>query len=334
MPSSPEIYVPHVGWLAHPAGDEVALYLSQGLYEYREQAFLWRYVRPGDAVIDCGAHFGLFSVLAAEAMGREGTIIAIEPNPESVSLLEANFKAHGVTGATIVPAAAGSKTGKVPFYVGTAGKAAFSGLSSEIEHNSTVQVDTVTLDALCTQHGLERVAFLKIDVEGAELDVLEGADEAIRAGVFPVLMVEFTEMNLDRVGASSKDLYDVIEAKGYVVCRFDETRQELVPQPYDGPVPYDNRFAVMDVERVNERLGSCPPQHARIASEVLVRGQQCQHRYIRLSKPDREGMNCIKQHLKVILTSRYLRLGWRLGIVRKPGWVDGFLERLNQAKDE
>lgn len=90
MPSSPEIYVPHVGWLAHPAGDEVALYLSQGLYEYREQAFLWRYVRPGDAVIDCGAHFGLFSVLAAEAMGREGTIIAIEPNPESVSLLEAN----------------------------------------------------------------------------------------------------------------------------------------------------------------------------------------------------------------------------------------------------
>ena len=65
MPSSPEIYVPHVGWLAHPADDEVALYLSRGLYEYREQAFLWRYLRPGDAVIDCGAHFGGYPALVA-----------------------------------------------------------------------------------------------------------------------------------------------------------------------------------------------------------------------------------------------------------------------------
>ena len=58
-----EVYVPHIGWLTYEDGDDVAELLNRGWFDYREQAFLWVFLRPGDRFLDCGAHVGLFSVL-------------------------------------------------------------------------------------------------------------------------------------------------------------------------------------------------------------------------------------------------------------------------------
>lgn len=60
----PELYVPHAGWFRHEPDDEVARFLSEGWFEYKEQAFLWLYLRPGDTFLDGGAHVGLYSVVA------------------------------------------------------------------------------------------------------------------------------------------------------------------------------------------------------------------------------------------------------------------------------
>ena len=69
---SEEVYVPHLGWLMHAPGEEVARSLNEGWFEYREQAFCWLYLQEGASVIDCGAHVGLFSTLAGKTCRLEG----------------------------------------------------------------------------------------------------------------------------------------------------------------------------------------------------------------------------------------------------------------------
>lgn len=93
----PELYVPHAGWLRYEPDDEVARFLAEGWFEYKEQAFLWLYLRPGDTFLDGGAHAGLYSVVAGRAMNHRGSIVAVEPHPGSASLLQQNLEANEVT---------------------------------------------------------------------------------------------------------------------------------------------------------------------------------------------------------------------------------------------
>jgi len=342
-----EIYVPHLGWLRHPANDDVALFLNQGWYEYKEQALLWLYLRPGEVVLDCGAHFGLFSVLAARAMGDEGRVLALEPNPEVFGILGENIKGEGRRCIEAVEAAVSSADGTAAFFAESGGKTAYGSMSPGAEGGEEIRVKTITLDSLCKGRGLTRVALVKMDVEGWELETLKGARESSGSGVFSLLMVEFSERNLEQVGATTRDLFDALASSGYTVCRFDEAALELVPQAYEGPVWYENYFATADPEAVNERLRTCTPEAKRVAEEILVRGQAARRQYdVVAAAAERERrlereldgarseVRGLERHLREVFRSRYLRMGWKTGVVKKPGWVDDLVRRVDQEARE
>ena len=341
MSPSSEIYLPHVGWVRHPEGDEVAAYLNQGWYEYREQAFAWLYLRPEDVVVDCGAHFGLYSLIAARATENRGTVLAVEPNPESAALLAENLERSGATCARVIEAAVAREVGATVLYVGGPEKAAFAGLSAQIEHKKQVEVKTTTLDALLDDGGIRRVDFVKIDVEGAELDVLDGAKRALRSGALPLLMIEFNENNLRRAGRTTKELADALTLSKYRLCRFDDERRELVPHTIGGPVWYENLFAAKDPETANARLRAAEKPRRRVADEIIKRGRDASRLHDeKTAAEERESearrlldeagwrLHTLEQHLKSLLTSKYLRAGWKTRIVRKPEWVDAFLREV------
>ena len=347
MSRQSEVFVPHLGWFQHPEGDDVAIFLNQGWYECKEQAFLWLYLRPGDVLVDCGAHFGLFSVLAAKVMRNDGTVLAIEPNPDSIPLLEDNFRLNDITCAEVIAAAVSSREGTAEYYPGSAGKAAYGSICPAAERAGHIEVRTITLDALSRAHELERVNFLKIDVEGSEVAVLEGANESAARGILPLLMVEFSEENLQRAGATTQSLFDALDSRGYTVCRFDESALALVPESCDGPIWYDNLFAATDVDAVNERIRNCCPEHCRIAGEILTRGRHSHLQYDEMTAAQQRAKEAgrrlaeasgeiwtLQQHLKRILTSRYMKLGWKTGIVKKPVWVEEFLRQVERAARE
>ncbi|MBN1919490.1 MAG: FkbM family methyltransferase [Verrucomicrobia bacterium] len=341
MATHQELYLPHVGWVRHAPGDEVAAYLNQGWYEYREQAFTWLSLRPGDVVVDCGAHFGLYSLIAARAMEDRGTVLAVEPNPESAAVLAGNLERSGATCARVVEGAIAAQAGRAVLYVGGPDKAAFAGLSAPSEDARQVEVRTTTLDALLDEGGIRRVDFVKIDVEGAELDVLEGAKRAIRLGALPLLMVEFNENNLRRTGRTTKELADALTAAKYTLCRFDDERCELVPCTISEPVWYDNVFAAREPETVNARLRAVERARRRVVDEIIQRGRDASRVYARQTAAEErerqtqrsldaaaERVHMLEQHLKSLLTSKYLRAGWSTRIVRRPEWVDDFLREV------
>jgi FkbM family methyltransferase len=269
-----ETLVPHVGWLRHEAGDDVGRYLREGWFEHLEQALCWLYLRDGDTVIDCGAHVGLFTLLAMRATGASGRVLAIEPNPHTASLLRRNIDAlgDGLARVEIVQAAAASQPGSITLHAGVGRTAAYSSAVAPVDQAEDVRVAAVTIDDLLRERGVARAALLKIDVEGAELDVWKGCAQSVRNNRLELVMVEFTEANQRAAGATTADLVQAWRADGWEFHRFDPSSLQLAPAKIDGPIEYENLFAARDVEPINHRLHDATDDRIRIVRETLNRG--------------------------------------------------------------
>ena len=133
-------------------------------------------VKPGDIVIDCGAHVGVFS---AKALSRGAAkVIAIEPQPRNLECLRRNFPSELEDGRLVlVPKAVWSSEGTMELDVNAFNPAASSLL--EGQGTGKIEVPLTTIDLLVAELGLSRVDFIKLDIEGAEREALKGAKDTI-----------------------------------------------------------------------------------------------------------------------------------------------------------
>lgn len=140
--------------------------------------------RPGDVVIDCGAHVGLCSVLFARLVGPIGRVIALEPFPDSFARLQRRISRLGLRQVTALPLGVWRHPGTLAFRAmndSVENSVVFVGDGAE-EGALAVQVDT--LDAIAARLGLVRVDLVKMDIEGAEIEALDGA-EGLVEGLSP-----------------------------------------------------------------------------------------------------------------------------------------------------
>lgn len=272
---SEDIYVPHVGWLQYPAGDYVGESLREGWYDYREQAFLWRYLRDGDIFVDGGSHAGLYSRVALAVSSPSGRIIAVEPGTAACSYLRANV--YGMEDrASVVRAALADHTGSATFFEGSSEASAYSSLTDpQYGSANAVQVELETIDTLFTRHSVSRIDCLKMDVEGAEVAALAGAVGALRTRAIQVILMEVTELNLRRFDASTAILLQTARAAGYLPYRWDSD-SKLIPFEESGPVWYENLLFTSDAAAVEARLSDASTEHTRISNEILRRGSACE----------------------------------------------------------
>jgi FkbM family methyltransferase len=267
-------FVPHVGWFSHEPGDELMSLLRQGYFEAAEQAFVWLYLRPGDWVFDCGAHIGLYSVLASRATGDRVHVVSVEASDSTATYLERNLDRNGVRHARVIRSAVWNSSSGVSFSRVDCGRSAYAGITLADSRDSDL-VTSVKLDDLIASAGVSEVAFLKIDVEGAELHVLDGGSAAIESGVFPLVMIEFNEHNLQRHGVSSRQLASKLTSLGYQLCEFSAETQRLEPYRVEEPIWYKNLFACRDRSNVNSRLSAVSSHNREIAQDVLDRARAC-----------------------------------------------------------
>ena len=171
--------------------DEVAgrRILRTGHFESAELEAALAAVAPGDTVIDVGANIGLLTCPLAWAVGSEGTVVAVEPLADNVRRLRANLERNGLENTQVIEAAAAEEDGRRLLRV--AGDPAFASLLPIVKHSTVdkVEVPVRSLDSIWSELGQPDVALVKIDVEGAELDVIEGAAQLLEQ-VHPALIVE------------------------------------------------------------------------------------------------------------------------------------------------
>jgi FkbM family methyltransferase len=197
--------------LADAADAAVTPGLLSGRYEAHLTAVFERYCTPGMTVVDVGANLGYYSLLASKLVGPSGRVVALEPNSENCRLLLSSLRLNGITNVQLLPVAADTATGWAYYstHVGSNG-----GLIEDDEllsHPGTV-VPTFRLDDIVDGP----VGLLKMDVEGAEGRVVQGATRLIERDR-PIVTTELKEEMLRRVsGTTVADYLGYFENLGYI----------------------------------------------------------------------------------------------------------------------
>ncbi len=222
------------------------------LPDYPEMRFVQDVLRPGDGFLDVGANAGVYTLLAASVLGRDGAIVAVEPDAGALAQLRAHVELNRLSGTRVVHAAAGDREGWVRMTRGLGPRNHVIEARHEApEPPGPDWVRLATLDALCA--GRECLLG-KVDVEGYELEVLEGA-----AGLLerrrPAAWILETNRLTRRYGASAEALGRWIADRGGAWCGYDPASRTLRPVN-PGAAGVLNAIAVFDRELLDERLGS------------------------------------------------------------------------------
>jgi FkbM family methyltransferase len=199
------------------ADHAIGLNIIRGRFEAAELAFVRRHLRDGDVAIDAGAHIGFFAMHMAQAVGATGHVYAFEPFAPNADLLARATAENGFGGrVTLERAAVGAEDGTAELVFArhtlNSGGAFLKGRAGAPAGHETERVRVVSLD----RYPLRRpVRFLKMDVEGAEPLLVEGASRLLREDR-PIVMTEIHREQLARVsGLSAEQFVDRMRALGY-----------------------------------------------------------------------------------------------------------------------
>jgi FkbM family methyltransferase len=223
-----------------------------------ETGLLRALVRPGDQVVDVGANVGWYTTLFAAAVGGSGHVYAFEPVPSTFAELMRSAELNGAAGnVTFLHELCGAAPGAGTIYEFPT---LHSGLSSarpigdeaRIEHT----VPTTTLDLLAAERGIGRIHLLKVDVEGAELEVVRGARGVLRSGAVEALMIEANEERSGAHGyAFGECLAEILELNpGFAVYRMSHSAPTLEPVGSGGVEHGDNLLLALRGSEMHARV--------------------------------------------------------------------------------
>lgn len=181
-------------------GGSFLRYLT-GEAEPEVQQLLAELIEPGQTVYDVGANIGFFTILCSRLVGPEGRVYAFEPIPQNLAALRHNIELNGLRNVVVVERALSSETGTAEMFVSP--WSAFhslnlDGATKRENHGAQegeITVQTVTLDEFVKEPGARAPDLIKIDVEGAELIVVEGMRETL-GRVAPLLLCELHDTKL------------------------------------------------------------------------------------------------------------------------------------------
>jgi FkbM family methyltransferase len=201
----------------------------------RHEDVIIEHFRPkeGDVVVDVGAHIGRYTIIASKRVGPTGKVIAIEADPSNFEMLNRNIELNRLTNVTTLNYAAFSKKAKIKLYlpagdIFTKYNTIMSNWVWVKPDDKFVEVNGNTLDNLLHEIGIRQVNWIKIDVEGAEFEVLKGANNLLLNNKNIVLLVEVHGSPND-YGLKVKEfmrLYNfetefekIYENNGYIILR-------------------------------------------------------------------------------------------------------------------
>lgn len=140
-----------------------------GSYEYEKQTLFSKIIKEGSIVYDIGAHVGFYTLLASELVGPKGRVLAFEPLPDNLHYLKKHLRLNQRENVMAVEAAVAERSGMRSFEEST------NGYTGRLFSKSRLNVKVVGLDELVLNGKIPSPDYMKIDVEGSELLVLEGA---------------------------------------------------------------------------------------------------------------------------------------------------------------
>jgi FkbM family methyltransferase len=218
-----EATIPHgvgAGLRINPGGANPGYAL--GTTEPAIQEVLARHLRPSDVFYDLGAGVGFFTLLGARLVGPAGEVWAFEPDPANAAVLRRNVELNGFPHVRVLEQAVSGQSGEARLHSSGTASRLVTDRGARPDRDETIPVAVTSVDEVVRELGGPAPTLVKFDVEGAELDALEGMRETI-AATRPVIVCE-THRTYDAVDRLLREL-------GYATQPIDP--------PIDGQLPWN-----------------------------------------------------------------------------------------------
>jgi FkbM family methyltransferase len=231
-------------------------FVGRELYRYKvfeesEARLVTGFLKPGMIFFDLGANFGQYTILGADCVGASGQVHSFEPSSRMFSELSFNVRLNNLGGqCTLNHLAVSDSEGTARLSRYEAGAEVFGSIGQRERDGFEVlgyeEVPTCTLDAYIAQRAIQHVDLIKMDIEGAELLALRGAQRLLSRADAPAVVLEMADMNAIGFGYSAMDAWDLLESHGYRMFAFEPGRRLLpfqsgisVPLEAVRPVDFD-----------------------------------------------------------------------------------------------
>ncbi len=202
---------------------------SLGTYELPIQQALSDYLKPGDTFYDIGANVGFFSIVAANLVKQDGRIYAFEPSPKNAADLRHNAKINNFSNINVIEKAVSSETGEGKLLIGDycgAYSLSTTGSFSRVVAKNEITVEVISIDNLLDMHELTPPDVVKIDVEGAEKDVLQGMVQTIEQ-FHPIIIYEIDDKVRDSYEHKQQQVDSFMRALGYKIIPLEDSYTEI-----------------------------------------------------------------------------------------------------------
>jgi FkbM family methyltransferase len=226
---------------------------SLGTYEMPVQEILSQYLEPGSIFYDIGANVGFFTILGAKIVNSSGKVYAFEPEAKNAATLRRNAKQNNFDNVTVIEKAVSKTTGEEKLWLreycgshslasddseftlkATNGRELSSNnipqqaesVPSFLKIKECVTVDTVAIDDLLQQQQIEPPTLVKIDVEGAEINVLQGMSQTLKK-YHPIIIYEVDDENQEGLLSKRQQVDDFLLFHGYEIKPLAESYREI-----------------------------------------------------------------------------------------------------------
>jgi len=240
-------------WLAY--NDHCGNAIVGGYHENAERRFVAALLGPGMTVLDIGAHHGLYTLLAARKVGPTGRVVAFEPSPRERRKLVLNVRINRCANVQIENCALGSSDSEADFFLVDGMDTGCNSLRSPNVKDPTkvVQVRVNVLDTCLQLRDIDRVDFIKMDVEGGEWEVLKGAVGLLDRRPRPIILCEVQDIRTEPWGYKAKEVIDFLSSRGFHwFCFSDDAGLEAVDCQQAN---FDGNFIAVPEERLEQIHG-------------------------------------------------------------------------------
>lgn len=190
---------------------------ARGTYEPPMQEAIASNLQTGDVFFDIGANIGFFSLIAARYAGSDGRVYAFEPVPDNAAAIMRSVRLNEMDTVEVFAEAVGAVDGRADLLLARhIGGAVLASAGQPPDMKGKIEIDIVTLDSVIAKRNLRPPSLVKIDVEGAEIDVLKGMSETIQAH-HPKIIYEVDDATPEGLRRKADNLATFMSAAGYTM---------------------------------------------------------------------------------------------------------------------
>ncbi len=243
----------HLSLYVHEHGDA---YVSkkiaeEGVWEAYETHLISQLLKSGATFVDVGANIGYYSVIASRLVGEQGQVFSFEPEAKNFSLLAENCRVHALDNCCLINAGLAASQGEAQIHLSSDNfgdhQIYDAGLSRS---QQTIQL--VSGDSFFDQQKpkIDRMDVLKIDTQGAEMQVMSGLKQTLKNSLPDLnMIIEFWPFGLRQSGADAHDLLDFLISLELPMAIIDHINHGLIPCTEEDLRPWIND---LDQDRTNE----------------------------------------------------------------------------------